>query len=481
MSESVRLKVLAIDDEQSSLNAIMRTLRRDFDVRLSRNGHSALEVLRSEEIAVILADQRMPEMSGVQLLQHARNIQPEAVRILITGYTDAETIVAAVNEGQIYYYIHKPWEPDELLLTIQRAAERYSLVKENRRLVEALESANQQLSVENALLHQQVEAHFRFDNIIGNSPPMQQVFKLLQKVIPTDTTVLLLGETGTGKELIARAIHFNGPRKDKLFVAQNCGALPDNLLESELFGHARGAFTGATGDKKGLFAIADGGTVFLDEISDTSQAMQQRLLRVLQEGEVHPLGSESMLSVDVRVVSAANRDLQLAVREGKFRQDLFYRLNIFPIRIPPLRERREDIPLLSDFFREKYAVKQGKNVPGFSHEALAYLLKADYPGNVRQLENLVERAVTLAGEGEFISPDLLQNNPTLESPEMANSQARPQLKDMVESMEKFYIRQALEELNGNISRVAQELGLSRLGLHKKMQRYGIDSTKFKEN
>jgi len=267
-------------------------------------------------------------------------------------------------------------------------------------------------------------------------------------------------------------------------VAQNCGALPDTLLESELFGHVKGAFTGAASDKKGLFELADGGTIFLDEITDTSPAMQQRLLRALQEGEIHPLGSERTIKVDVRVISAANRDVQQAIREGKFREDLFYRLNVFPIRIPPLRERREDIPRLAEFFLEKYARKLGKTKAGLSPQAVSRLLVADFPGNVRELENLIERAVTLADEQGQISAEILQlEAPRLHSP---NSQrifdaesASGSLKEMVDSLEKLYITRALEEFRGNVSRAAQKLGLSRLGLHKKMHRYGIDPDSFR--
>lgn len=484
MSESPRLTVLAVDDESSSLNAIKRTLRREYDVLLSLNGHSALEALRANPVAVILADQRMPEMNGVSFLQKAREIQPEAMRILITGYTDSETIVQAINQGHVFYYINKPWEPDELRIIVERAAEQHCLRVENRRLMDELEKANQALSAENTLLHQEMERQFHFDNIIGSSAAMEQVFQLMRKVIPNATTVLLQGETGTGKELIARAIHYNGPRREQLFVAQNCGALPDNLLESELFGHVRGAFTGATGDKKGLFEIADGGTVFLDEINDTSPAMQQRLLRVLQEGEIHPLGSETTVKVDVRVISAANRDLKDAMEKGEFRQDLYYRLNVFPIRIPPLRERRDDIPRLVEFFVARYARKQGKLIGGVSTEGMSLLMGAAFPGNVRQLENLVERAVTLADPEGYLTPDLLdvERQPLFEdggSDGNGAPEGGQTLKDMVESLEKFHIVRQLEATGGNITHTADRLGLSRLGLHKKMQRYDIDSTKYK--
>ncbi len=484
MSENGRPKVLVIDDEQSSLNAVFRTLRREFDVLMSLSGHAALEILKSQQIEVILADQRMPEMTGVEFFNKAQALQPETIRILITGYTDIEAIIQAINEGQIFYYINKPWEPDELRIIVRQAAERYRLICENQRLMQELKIANDRLAAENTILHREAKKQYSFENIIGESPAMMQVFSLLEKVIPTDTTVLLLGETGTGKELIARAIHYNGPRKDQLFVAQNCGALPDTLLESELFGHVKGAFTGATTDKKGLFEIADGGTIFLDEITDTSPAMQQRLLRVLQEGEIHPVGSEKNIHVNVRVISAANRDLNAAIDEGSFRKDLYYRLNVFPVKIPPLRERREDIPRLATFFLEKYCRKLGKPNLQLSQNSIARLMANEYPGNVRQLENLLERAVTLADDNSIIMPDMLGDD----AERLASAYAKPpnissndhgSLKKIVEQLEIFYIRQALQACNGNITKVSKKLGLSRLGLHKKMQRYGIDSTKYK--
>lgn len=476
------LKILAVDDEQSSLNAIYRTLRREYDVILSLNGQSALEVLKNQKIAVILGDQRMPEMTGVEFFKKSLDIQPGAVRILITGYSDIEAIIQAINEGQIFYYINKPWEPDDLRIIISRAAENYVLVQENQRLMKELEAANQRLEAENISLHQEVQKQYAFDNIVGEGAAMEDMFKLIRKVIPTDTTVLLIGETGTGKELIAKAIHYNGPRKEKMFLAQNCAALPDTLLESALFGHVRGAFTGATSDKKGLFELADTGTLFLDEINDTSPAMQQRLLRVLQEGEILPLGSEKSIKVDVRVISATNVDLQKSIQEGKFREDLYYRLNVFPIRIPPLRERREDIPALAQHFIEKYSLKMGKNISGISADALSFLTNMNFPGNVRELENLIERSATLADKDSIVTLEQLTLEPPRHAvnPPIAVSHSGT-LKEMTESLEKYHIVEALKKYNGNISRTARELGLSRLGLHKKMQRYAIDSAIYKQS
>ena len=258
----------------------------------------ALEALKKEKVAVILADQRMPEMTGVELFQKAIHIQSNAVRILITGYTDIEAIIKAINDGKVYHYITKPLEPSDLRLIITRAVERHELLEENQRLMNELRVANERLKQENIILHKEAEKIYEFENIIADSPAMQEVFQLMRKVIPTNTSVLLLGETGTGKELIARAIHYNSTRKDKMFVAQNCAALPDTLLESELFGHVKGSFTGAIKDKKGLFELADGGTILLDEIADTSRSFQQKLLRVLQEREIWPVGSEKSIKIE---------------------------------------------------------------------------------------------------------------------------------------------------------------------------------------
>ena len=477
------LKILAVDDEQSSLNAIYRTLRREYDVILSLNGQSALEVLKNQKIAVILGDQRMPEMTGVEFFKKSLNIQPDATRILITGYSDIEAIIQAINEGQVFYYINKPWEPDDLRIIIRRAAEQYQLIHENQRLLKELEAANQRLKAENVFLHQEVEKQYVFDNIIGQSDAIKNVFKLMRKVIPTDTTVLIIGETGTGKELIAKAIHYNSPRKEKPFLAQNCAALPDTLLESELFGHTKGAFTGAVTDKKGLFELANKGTLFLDEINDTSPAMQQRLLRVLQEGEILPLGSEKTLDVDVRVISATNVELTSSIQQGKFREDLYYRLNVFPIRVPPLRERKEDIPLLAEYFIEKYSLKIGKKILGVSNDALSYLVQLDFPGNVRELENLIERSITLSENDSQITLEHLsiESAPKINISLLTNDNFSGSLKEMTESFEKNHIIEILKKSRGNISKSARILGLSRLGLHKKMQRYKINPKIYKQS
>lgn len=471
--------ILIVDDEQHVLNSINRTLKHEYNVILSLEGKSALQVLREQEVSTILADQRMPGLTGSDFLSEARKIQPDTTRVLITGYSDIEAVIQAVNDGQIFYYIEKPWEPETLKLVMTRAVERYQLIKKNKELLHELETANQLLSNENIILKKDVEQKYNFSNIIGESKAMQDVYDLMKKVIPTDTTVYISGETGTGKELIARAIHFNGPRQGKIFAAQNCAALPDTLLESALFGHKRGSFTDATSNKKGLFEVADGGTVFLDELSDTSPALQQRLLRVIQEGEFQPVGSNETIKVNVRILSATNKDLLHLVQQGKFREDLYYRINVFPIRVPPLRDRRDDILLLANYFLNKYMIQAGIEINGFSDDALKFLLSNKYPGNVRELENMIQRAVILAGNEQTLSLNHLQTDwdegksivntiPDFQSDIQSSS-----LPKLVEEFEKKYILQSLESNKGNISKTANKLGLSRTGLYKKLKRYNL--------
>jgi len=475
MTKNTRRKILIVDDEPSVLNSLKRTLRKEHDVILSQDGFSAIQVLNEQEIAVIIADQRMPKMNGVTLLEKAMEIQPDTARILVTGYSDIQAVIDAINEGNVYYYIHKPWEPEDVRLIIRQAIDRYNLIQTNRSLVAEIEDTNRRLSDENLLLIQDAEKRYSFDQIIGESPIMNDVFILMRKVIPTDTTVLILGETGTGKELVARAIHTNGSRKTGMFVPQNCAALPDTLLESALFGHKKGAFTDAVSDKKGLFQMADGGTIFLDEITDTSKAFQQRLLRVLQEGEIHPLGSDKAVKVDVRVISASQKDLGEEVKQGRFRADLFYRLNVFPVTLPTLRERHSDIPILIEHFLRVYSQRLGKEINGISQEVLSSLMVYPFPGNVRELENIIERAVVLAKDGSTLTEDQisLHSDQPLDFNLIFPGEEDKKLKSMVEALEKKAILQALQRWKGNISKAAKSLGLSRPGLYQKIDRYEI--------
>lgn len=466
--------ILILDDQPEILNALERQFKDRYQVYVCNKGEDALEVLRKKIVAVIISDQRMPGMTGVEFFNQARKLQPDSIRILITAYADLNATINAVNEGKISHYIAKPWEPDELDIIVQQAVDKYRLIQENHAFADKLQKANEKLQEENVRLKQSIGEKFDFSHIIGHSPKMLSVFKLASKVVDTPTTVLILGETGTGKELLARAIHYNGKRKERIFVAQNCGAMPDSLLESELFGHEKGAFTGAIKTKLGLFELADGGTIFLDEIGDTSPAMQQRLLRVLQEGEIRRVGATKPIHVNIRIIAATNKNLEKAVKNKEFREDLYYRLNVFPIQLPPLRERKEDFQDLISHFIYQASEKIEKRISGISDEALALLQKAEFPGNVRELENEIERAVTLSEVNGKITPDLLsprfhQNH---EASYKTLSLDMP-LKGQIEALEKKLIHLALNETQGNILKAAEKLGLSRAGLHKKLNRYQI--------
>jgi two-component system response regulator HupR/HoxA len=470
----VKESLLIVDDQPEILNALERLLKEKYKIFRSNTGSEALEILKKNPIHVIISDQRMPEMTGVEFLEQSIKIQPNAIKLLITAYADINASISAVNKGQIFYYISKPWEDDELLLIVQRAFERYQLIEENRILNEKLIKANKQLQVENILLKKNVQQQYDFSNIIGHSQKMLDVFKLVSKVIDTPTTVNILGETGTGKEMLAHAIHYNSNRREKMFVAQNCGAFTETLLESELFGHVKGAFTGATNNKKGIFEIADGGTVFLDEIADTSPAFQLKLLRVLQESEIKPVGAEKSIIIDVRVITASNKNLEEETNKGNFRKDLFYRLNVFPITLPPLRERTDDIQDLVYFFINKYSKRIKKKVKGIDSEALNLLKDSEFPGNIRELENEIERAVTLAENNTTITKEILSPRFQFKNTEPIGSTIENgNLKDQVESLEISLIKQALQTTNGNILKAAELLGLSRQGLHKKLKRYRI--------
>jgi two-component system response regulator HupR/HoxA len=369
----------------------------------------------------------------------------------------------AINMGRIYHFVPKPWNPGDLLIVVRRAAERYALGRENTRLRDELEVAY------NALHREAGEARERplsFDGLIGAQTGLRPAVELARKVLESDTTVLLLGETGTGKELFARVIHGNGPRRTARFVAQNCGALPESLLESELFGHVRGAFTGASAERRGLFEEASGGTIFLDEVGEMSPTMQIRLLRVLQEGEVRRVGSSTTRPVDVRVLAATNADLDADVEAGRFRKDLYYRLNVFPIHLPPLRDRVEDIPALADDFLRTYRERARRAIPAISPEALALLRSYPFPGNVRELENEIERAVALAENGRPIRPEHLSERirvgrGTLEGPVTLGA--------AIEQLKRRMIEDALREC-GSKTRAAERLGLTRQSLQQMLRR-----------
>ncbi len=457
--------ILIVDDEPRVLDSLEAILAAEFRVLRAGHGEEALARLATEpEVAVIVTDHRMPGMTGVELLRRSQE-QTDAIRIVLTAYTDVDNLMEAINTGRIYHFIPKPWDPNELLVVVRRAAERWHLARENTRLRDELELAYNALRREAAAGRDKPTS---FDGLVGADTGLRPAIELARKVLDGETTVLLLGETGTGKELFAHLIHVNGPRRAKPFVAQNCGALPDTLLESELFGHTRGAFTGATGERKGLFEEADGGTIFLDEVGETSPAMQQRLLRVLQEGEVRRVGGAGTRHVDVRVVAATNADLEADVAAGRFRRDLYYRLNVFPIRLPPLRERAEDVPALADHFLREACRRARRAVPAVGMEALQLLRGYPWPGNVRELENELERAVALADDGRPLGPAHLSERIAAGAGAGAVSALRT-LNEAVEALKRRMIEDALREC-GSKTRAAERLGLTRQSLQQMLRR-----------
>jgi two-component system, NtrC family, response regulator HupR/HoxA len=455
--------VLVVDDEPRVLDALEAVLAADFRVLRAEGGDEALRLLGANEVAVIITDQRMPGMTGVELLRRSQEAAPDAARIVLTAYTDVDSLMDAINTGRIYHFVPKPWDPNELLVVVRRAAERYALTQENARLRDELELAL------NALRREAAESRARpltFDRLVGGQTGLRPAVALARKILEADTTVLLLGETGTGKELFARLIHTNGRRRARPFVAQNCGALPESLLETELFGHARGAFTGAVGDRKGLFEEADGGTIFLDEVGDTSPAMQLRLLRVLQEGEVRRVGGATSRKVDVRVIAATNADLEAEVTAGRFRRDLYYRLDVFPIHLPPLRERAEDVPALAEHFLHDACRRARRVVPSIAPEALRFLGLYPWPGNVRELENELERAVALADDGHPLAPAHLSERITAGA---ALAPSPRTLNEAVEALKRRMLEDALREC-GSKTRAAERLGLTRQSLQQMLRR-----------
>jgi two-component system response regulator HupR/HoxA len=473
MSDADKRAVLVVDDEAASVNLLRITMGIEYPVYTATDGAAALTLLAAHpEIAVAIVDQRMPHMSGTEFIQRTIEPYPHLVRIILTGYTDVESLIEAINAGRVYRYLTKPWNKEELLATVRQGMDVHQLTTENERLQAELRVANARLRAENAQLKREVKGKYRFDGIIGCSAALRRTLDLVERVAVTDTTVLITGETGTGKELIARAIHYNGPRTDQPFVSENCGAIAPDLLTSELFGHKRGAFTGATEDREGLFAVAHGGTLFLDEIGDCPADLQTRLLRVLDQGEIRRIGDNKPTAIDVRIIAATNHVLEHDVRDGTFRKDLFYRLSVFTVVLPPLRERREDIPLLVEHFLDQLRSATGRMVRGVTAGALAALSAYDYPGNVRELEGEVERAFALADDDGYITPDLLSAKfaaVELEPP----SNGGGALRASMERFETQLIQDALARNGGNQTRTAGELGVSRRALIDKLQKYRL--------
>ncbi len=451
--------VLLIDDEEGSRQALILLLKGSYNVTGAASGHEARQRLAAEQFDIVITDLRLPDCSGIDLLKQIRSYHPATEVVLITGHASAETAVSAMKEGA-FDYVTKPLNMEELRIILAKALEK-------RRLL-----------TENIYLKKQLREKYGFANIIGNSPAMQHVFRLMQRIIKTDSTVLLMGESGTGKEIVAKAIHFNSPRQEKPFVAVHCGAIPETLLESELFGHAKGAFTGAHRDKIGKFESAHNGTIFLDEIGTMPLHLQIKLLRVLQEQEIERVGSNSMVKLDVRVIAASNLSLENEVKNGRFREDLYYRLNVIPLVVPPLRERKEDIVPLARFFLGKYCTEMKRLPITISRQALEAMEMYDWPGNVRELENAVERLVALAESDSANIADLPDNigkqHGSMLSFNYELTDNGLDLAAAVSEMERTIISRALAATGSVKSKAAALLKMNRTTLVEKMKRLGLE-------
>jgi two-component system, NtrC family, response regulator PilR len=453
-------RILVVDDERSMRELLAIVLRREgYEVLLAENGRTAIELLGREPVDLLISDIKMPDLSGVDVLRAAKQIDQDILGIMITAFASTETAVEAMRLGACDY-LSKPFDIDLLKMKVREKIE------------------NRQLKQENVLLKRTLGLSHQFSNIIGRSEAMLEVFKMVETIARTNSTILLTGESGTGKGLVAQAIHFHSLRRDKPMVSLNCGALPENLLESELFGHMRGSFTGADTNKKGLLEVAERGTVFLDEIGEMSAVMQVKLLRVLQERRFRRVGGLEELQADIRVIAATNQDLARAIAEGRFREDLYYRINVIPISLPPLRERREDIPLLAEHFLAKYSQQMEKELTGISHDSMDLLVHYGWPGNIRELENVVERAVALEAT-PVILPDSLPTNIRGESPRAAAMpvegfpEAGFDLEAHVKEIERGYISEALKRAGGVQVKAAELLGMSFRSFRYYVKKYNL--------
>jgi two-component system response regulator PilR (NtrC family) len=455
-------RILVVDDEPSMRELLGIVLRREgYDVILADNGQSAVELLEREPVDVLISDINMPDMSGVEVLRAAKKIDQDILGIMITAFASTETAIEAMRLGACDY-LSKPFDIDLLKMKVREKVD------------------NRLLRQENVLLKRTLGLSHQFSNIIGRSAAMLDVFKMIETIARTNSTIMITGESGTGKGLVAQAVHFNSLRREKPMVSLNCGAMPETLLESELFGHMRGAFTGADSNKKGLLEVAEKGTIFLDEIGEMSGVMQVKLLRVLQERKFRRVGGLEELTADIRVIAATNQDLEKAVTEGRFREDLFYRINVIPIALPPLRDRREDIPLLAEHFLAKYAEQMQKPITGISRPALEMLLKHDWPGNIRELENVLERAVAL----EATPTVLVESLPaTIRGGAAARTNGSPaavelpdngfDLEAHVQRIERGYLAEALQRAGGVQVRAAELLGMSFRSFRYYVKKYNL--------
>jgi DNA-binding NtrC family response regulator len=450
--------ILVVDDDLDQASMIKKILSREgYTVVAVTSGRAALEFASQNPVDLVITDLRMPEMDGLELFKAIKGIRPESLTIIVTAYATVESAVEAMKEG-VYDYLTKPLKMEEMKLVVGRALEA------------------KMLRDENIYLKKELSQRFSFGQIIGKSKKMQEIYEIIEHVAQTDATVMIYGESGTGKELVARAIHYSGKRKEKPFIAVSCSAFPETLLESELFGYERGAFTGAYARKPGRFELADGGTLFLDEVGEIKPEIQVKLLRVLQDKAFERLGGKETIKVDVRIIAATNKDLEKEVAMGRFREDLYYRLNVIPIYLPPLRERKEDIPLLAEHFLRIYSEKNGKSIKRISPEAMEALMNYSWPGNVRELENVIERMVVL-GTGDEITASQLPER--IRNPNIANISTNLGMLEIpdegisLEDVEKMLIAKALAKANGNKSKAAKLLGITRRTLQYRLRKHRL--------
>jgi two-component system, NtrC family, response regulator AtoC len=451
-------EILVVDDDAHMRELIVKVLAREgYSVRSLPRGQEVLQALQDEPVDLIISDIRMPEMDGLTLLQEVKRMAPETSVLIMTAFGSIDTAVQAIKAGA-YDYVTKPFKMDEIIVVVRRAVEERHLRAEVR------------------ALREEVSTKYNFSNILGKSKPMLDLFTLIKKVASSRSTVLIQGKSGTGKELVAKALHYNSPRRERPLVTVNCSAIPKDLLESELFGHLKGAFTGAIANKRGLFEEADGGSLFLDEIGELSPELQVKLLRVLQEREIRRVGDTRTISVDVRLIAATNRDLTQAVKEGIFREDLYYRLNVIPIVLPDLKDRTEDIPVLATHFLMKYAKEADPPLEGIAKDAMRLMLEYDWPGNVRELENVIERAVILGHGPQILPEDLPAHLRTHQARVPHQSKAASPHRPTLEELERDYIATILRETHGHQMQAAHILGIDRRTLYRKIRTYGFQPT-----
>jgi two-component system response regulator AtoC len=462
MTRKKDVKILIVDDEDYMREVVRQALEcADFEVDEAADGATALSMLRQFPYNVIVTDIRLPGMTGDKILEEAISLFPDTIVIVMTGFGNIQSAVEAMRKGA-FDYLPKPFQLDELVVRVEKGLE------------------EQQLKTENRMLRGELQSRYHYSNLVGNSTAMQNIYRLIGVVASKNSTVLIEGETGTGKELIARAIHYNGPRKDQPMVCVNCGAIPSNLLEDELFGHVKGAFTGAHQHRIGRFEQANHGTLFLDEVSSMPMDLQVKLLRVLQEREFQRVGSTATIKVDVRIIAATNGNLLEAVEKGDFRSDLYYRLNVIPVNVPALKQRRDDIPLLVQHFMKKYCTEQQLRLKGVTNEALSNLTAYDWPGNVRQLANAVEMAVTLSGDRDILEEE---DFPVASQPAKSSDSFQSidipddgvHFNTMISNLEKRLILQSLQAARGNKKRAASLLHLKRTTFVEKLRRMGMES------